>query len=79
MKNKTFTIKIFLEQHEKEALLRACKFHKMTINQFIEFAIKTKIREDNPSILQENKFFLYTAKEERALRRIRKIKLREDV
>lgn len=76
---KKITLKLKLDQHTVQYIRKACKFHKMTVDQFIVFALKKKIREENPDILQEDKFYLYTAKEERALRRLKKIKLSEDV
>lgn len=76
---KKFTLKLNLDLYTIRHIREACKFHKMTMDQFIVFALKKKIREENPDILQEDKFYLYTAKEERALRRIKKIKLSEDV
>lgn len=63
------TINLTVDPDLKKFVLKSCKMYKMTLSQFITYAFKKKYRAENPGVEKQEPYFLYTAKEERAIRR----------
>lgn len=70
-KNKDGSVNIKLDISKE--LLRWCRKaarqNKMSFNDFVIYSLKVQFRRDNDLTLPENKFLLFTTKEERAWRR----------
>jgi hypothetical protein len=69
MPRKMCNITLRLSKNEIAAIRRAMKRHKMSMDQFVEYAVKVHFRKGKDLTLPENAYYLFTTKEQRAWRR----------